>query len=191
MYPLLTLKHSALTLSTLCLSFDFIGTNPEESGEDISTVQVPTAWRPAIQDVSTMQLFFDFYQNTRPPQSDLALKSLVQVSISIRFKGLYLYIVVISVSFEWCIGNPLSSSITPYSNTSIAHNHNTNLTFTLQSPLHIHLNSCVQLSSVRRSLFSSDTERTAFLHALMAGTFQIMDTQAGLDEDENYHEYCR
>lgn len=30
----------ALTLCTACLSFDFIGTNPEESAEDVGTVQV-------------------------------------------------------------------------------------------------------------------------------------------------------
>jgi sorbitol-specific phosphotransferase system component IIA len=30
----------SLTLATACLSFDFIGTNAEESAEDVGTVQV-------------------------------------------------------------------------------------------------------------------------------------------------------
>ena len=49
-----------------------------------------------------------------------------------HFRGLYLYIAVISVSVEWCIIKPLSSSIKSYSRTSISHNHK--LTFTLQPP---------------------------------------------------------
>ena len=40
---------------------------------------------------------------------------------------LYLYIVVISVSVESCIGKPLSSSIISYNITSIAYNHHTNI----------------------------------------------------------------
>ena len=49
------------------------------------------------------------------------LHSLLQV------RGLYLCTVVISVSVEWCIGNPLSFSITSYSSTVIAHYHNAHI----------------------------------------------------------------
>eukprot|EP01035_Chromulina_nebulosa_P017439 gene17439-22991_t len=72
--------HAALYLANLCLSFDFIGTNPEESSEDVGTVQVPSSWRPLIQDISTMQLFFDYYARTNPPRSSIALQALVQLS---------------------------------------------------------------------------------------------------------------
>jgi exportin-7 len=116
---------SALTLATACLSFDFIGTNPEESTEDVGTVQVPSSWRPIVQDTSTIQLFFDFYLTSDPPRSSLALQSLVQ------------------------------------------------------------------LSSVRRSLFPSEKERTIFLQALMTGIHSIMQSKKGLDHVENYHEFCR
>ena len=58
--------------------------------------------------------------------------------------SLYRYIVVISVSVEWCIGKPvlifLSSSITSYSSTSIAHSHSiilSLLTFIHPNPLSI------------------------------------------------------
>ena len=81
------------------------------------------------------------------------------------------------------------------------------------------LQSIVQLSSVRRSLFSSEKERTEFLQVLMDGIRGIMSTQVrkhfysntfsisvfgiinlpdiplvkqmGLAHDENYHEFCR
>lgn len=118
-------SHAALTLAMSCLSFDFIGTNPEESAEDVGTVQVPSSWRPIVQDTATMQLFFDRYLNSSPPQSSMALQALVQ----------------------W--------------------------------------------SSVRRSIFSSERERTVFLQALMTNIHNIMLTKKGLDDEDNYHEFCR
>jgi exportin-7 len=115
----------ALTLVTACISFDFIGTNPEESAEDVGTVQVPSSWRPAIQDTATMRLLFDFYAITEPPRSNMALQALVQ------------------------------------------------------------------LSSVRRSVFSSEKERTVFLQSLMSGIESIMQSKKGLEHVDNYHEFCR
>ena len=49
----------------------------------------------------------------------------------------------------------------------------------------------VRLASVRRSLFSSEAERCKFLAQLMDGTREILCTQAGLEQHDNYHEYCR
>ena len=115
----------ALILATACVSFDFIGTNPEESAEDVGTVQVPSSWRPLIQDTSTMRLLFDFYASTEPPRSNMALQALVQ------------------------------------------------------------------LSSVRRSLFSSEKERTVFLQSLMTGIQTVMQSKKGLEHVDNYHEFCR
>ncbi len=44
---------------------------------------------------------------------------------------------------------------------------------------------------MRRSLFSSDAERAAFLNRLVTGTREIMRTKRGLNEHDNYHELCR
>jgi exportin-7 len=49
----------------------------------------------------------------------------------------------------------------------------------------------VRLASVRRSLFTNETERSKFLNALVNGTRDILRTQMGLDSHANYHEYCR
>ncbi|CAK9199269.1 unnamed protein product [Sphagnum troendelagicum] len=49
----------------------------------------------------------------------------------------------------------------------------------------------VRLASVRRSLFSTEVERSKFLSHLMSGTREILRTQHGLSKHENYHEYCR
>lgn len=119
------LCYTALTLANTSLSFDFIGTNPEESAEDVGTVQVPSSWRPYVQDPAVMQLFFDRYEKTDPPHSHIALQALVQ------------------------------------------------------------------LSSVRRSLFASEKERSIFLEALMQNIRKIMSNSTGLYDSDNYHEFCR
>jgi exportin-7 len=49
----------------------------------------------------------------------------------------------------------------------------------------------VALGSLRRSLFSSDDERQAFLLRMMGGTLTILQTQRGLSDHDNYHELCR
>jgi len=71
------LGDQALSLTVRCLSFDFIGTNPDESVEDVGTIQAPTAWRTVLQDPSTLQLLFDFYANTTPPQSSRAMEAVI------------------------------------------------------------------------------------------------------------------
>jgi exportin-7 len=119
------LCNLSLSLTIACLSFDFIGTNPEESPEDVGTVQVPSSWRPIVQDTSTIELFFALYYTHSPPRSSQAMEAIVQ------------------------------------------------------------------LSSVRRSLFTTEKERQLFLDYLMSQVQQIMSTKQGLDEEENYHEFCR
>lgn len=53
------------------------------------------------------------------------------------------------------------------------------------------LQALVQLSSVRRSLFSSEKERTGFLQSLMTGIQSVMQSKKGLEHVDNYHEFCR
>lgn len=118
-------RDQALALALKCLSYDFVGTSLDESSEDLGTIQVPSSWRPLLEESSTMKLFFDYYAATRPRLSTQALECLVR------------------------------------------------------------------LASVRRSLFSSEAERCKFLAQLMNGTREILRTQSGLEDHDNYHEYCR
>ena len=47
--------ENVLQLLLACLTFDFIGTAPEESTDDTGTLQIPTAWRPGIlRDLSSI-----------------------------------------------------------------------------------------------------------------------------------------
>jgi exportin-7 len=69
-------EHS-LALAVRCLSFDFIGTNPDESTEDVGTIQAPTSWRTLLQDPATTELFFEFYATTTPPRSSKAMEAII------------------------------------------------------------------------------------------------------------------
>ena len=71
------LGEQSLALTVRCLSFDFIGTNPDESTEDVGTIQAPTSWRALLQDSATTELFFDFYANTTPPRSSKAMEAVI------------------------------------------------------------------------------------------------------------------
>lgn len=77
-------QHGLLTqllrLAHNCLTFDFIGTSTDESSDDLCTVQIPTAWRPAFLEYSTLQLFFDLYFALPASLSPLALSCLVQIA---------------------------------------------------------------------------------------------------------------
>jgi len=119
------IMEQVLSLALKCLSFDFVGTSLDESTEDLGTIQIPSSWRPLLEDPSTIQLFFDFYGKTRPSLSSTALECLTR------------------------------------------------------------------LASVRRSLFSGEPQRGAFLAQLINGTREVLRTQKGLNEHANYHEYCR
>ncbi|KFM22754.1 Exportin-7 [Auxenochlorella protothecoides] len=119
------LLEQALRLLVATLSFDFVGTCLDESAEDLGTIQIPTAWRPAVEDAGTLQLLWGYYAGNEPPLSSLALESLVR------------------------------------------------------------------LASVRRSLFSSDAVRSAFLARLVEGSRDVLRDRRGLHHHANYHEFCR
>jgi len=120
-----SLNMHTLQLVKLCLTFDFIGTCPEESTEDTTSVQVPASWRDLIQDPATMQLLFDVHKAGEPGHQKVALECLVQ------------------------------------------------------------------MASIRRSLFADDNQRALYLTHLMNGTMEIMQNQRGLQDQDNFHVFCR
>lgn len=69
-----------LKLAQNCLAFDFIGTSTDESSDDLSTVQIPTSWRPAFLNFTSLKLFFDLYHSLPNSLSSLALSCLVQIA---------------------------------------------------------------------------------------------------------------
>ncbi|XP_022131545.1 exportin-7 isoform X3 [Momordica charantia] len=74
------LQELALSLSLKCLCFDFVGTSIDESSEEFGTVQIPSSWKPVLEDPSTLQIFFDYYTITKSPLSKEALECLVRLA---------------------------------------------------------------------------------------------------------------
>ncbi|XP_055712628.1 ran-binding protein 16 isoform X1 [Phlebotomus papatasi] len=74
------LMTQVLRLARNCLSFDFIGTSTDESTDELSTIQIPTSWRPVFLDLNTLNLFFDLYDILPNTLSSLALSCLVQIT---------------------------------------------------------------------------------------------------------------
>ncbi|CAG8480838.1 7675_t:CDS:10 [Diversispora eburnea] len=74
-YCLISLKN--------CLAFDFIGTTPDESSEDVGSIQVTSSWRSTVEDQSFLRTFFEAYKRFQPPHSSQVMEVLVQVA-SIR-----------------------------------------------------------------------------------------------------------
>ncbi|CAH1784527.1 unnamed protein product, partial [Owenia fusiformis] len=74
------LLNHTLQMAQNCLTFDFIGTSTDESSDDLCTVQIPTNWRGAFLDGSTVELFFDLYSHLPPSLSSMALACLVQIA---------------------------------------------------------------------------------------------------------------
>uniref|UniRef100_F1KSW2 Exportin-7 n=1 Tax=Ascaris suum TaxID=6253 RepID=F1KSW2_ASCSU len=123
----LQLVNGLLQLSLNCLTFDFIGSLSDESGDDNVTVQVPTIWRiefSAFTDGGVISMFFRLY-NVLPME--------------------------------------LSGKV---------------------------LQNIVQLSSLRRTLFSSN-ERQAYLAEIVKGVKAVMERPDKLRQQESFHEFCR
>ena len=74
------LTDAAVGLVLKCLSFDFVGTSMDDSAEDVGTIQVPSSWRPALEEPGTMQLFLATYAASSPPLSCGCLECLVRLA---------------------------------------------------------------------------------------------------------------
>ncbi|EGD78507.1 hypothetical protein PTSG_09205 [Salpingoeca rosetta] len=62
----------------------------------------------------------------------------------------------------------------------------------LEPPLSSHaLNCLVQLASIRRTIFATADDRMKYLGQLVDGLCRILQTEHGLKDGANYHEFCR
>lgn len=77
----LKLIECLLKLTISCLSFDFIGTSPDESNsDDLPTVQIPSSWRRLFVEDDTIELFFRLYHRLPPNIACHAVSCLVQLT---------------------------------------------------------------------------------------------------------------
>lgn len=77
----LKLIECLLKLTISCLSFDFIGTSPDESNsDDLPTVQIPSSWRRLFVEDDTVELFFRLYHRLPPDIACHSVSCLVQLT---------------------------------------------------------------------------------------------------------------
>lgn len=56
------ITEESLSLLIACMSFDFLGSNPDEDAADTTSVQVPASWRERLQSGSTLRVLFNLYK---------------------------------------------------------------------------------------------------------------------------------
>ncbi|OZJ04255.1 hypothetical protein BZG36_02466 [Bifiguratus adelaidae] len=74
------LREATLLLLRNCLTFDFNGTTPDESGDDVGSIQVPGAWKRVFEDGVLTKALFSAYAQFPSPHSARAMECLVQVA---------------------------------------------------------------------------------------------------------------
>lgn len=121
------LLNDSLNVILNSLKFDFVGIFPDESTDDVGTVQVPATWRTMFEEGDVIGLFWNWY-------ATLAYSEQLQCKV---------------------------------------------------------LQILVNMASVRRSLFTGDDERKAYLQKFLLGMEKLMQSSLGLGNHDTYHEYCR
>ncbi|KAH8739237.1 nuclear pore protein RBP16/17, partial [Cryptosporidium ryanae] len=124
------LLKQVLQLIHCCLSYDFMGTVPDETSDEQNTVMIPHSWTVLREEYIPI-IFFDMYAK--------------------------------------CCGAGSS----------------------MLDCAAMCLQCLILYSSIRRSFFPTQTDRTRSLASLMSGTAGIIQTKMGLANEGCYHELCR
>ncbi|KAG0375493.1 Ran-binding protein 17 [Mortierella sp. AD032] len=77
------LRDSVLQLMKACLGFDFIGTLPDESSDDVGSIQAMTTWRIVFEEPEYLEVLWECWKKFSGATSILAMESLSQAA-SIR-----------------------------------------------------------------------------------------------------------
>jgi len=78
------LCQEALELALSCLRFDFVGIFPDESSEDVGTIQIPAAWRPLFEESDTLELFWNLYSSLGNPKLRKDVLQILVLLCSVR-----------------------------------------------------------------------------------------------------------
>lgn len=76
--------EALLSLLKNIVSFDFIGTNSDESEDDKGSSQFPASWKPILSHPDFIQHFFRCYRELSAPLSTKALSCLVHIAATRR-----------------------------------------------------------------------------------------------------------
>lgn len=67
-------RIAAAGLCLRCLSYDFLGTNPDDAEETIGATQIPTAWRGDISE--SLGTLFNLYMKWAPPETQPLMEAI-------------------------------------------------------------------------------------------------------------------
>lgn len=156
--------EQALSCCVKCLSFDFLGTTPDESSDEVSAIQLPVVWQKFVQNSETIRIFFVIYGGfANATDGDAAGGAGLPGG---------------PPPLEGVLAPPVRPPGVPPLSVSPERASEALEVLTL-------------LVSIRRSLFSSDVERRRFLVHMMQGITHILETRRGLNDGSVYHGFCR
>ena len=186
---------NSLKLVINCLNFDFIGTNPDESSEEVGTIQLPMRWRPLVEQPATLQVFFDLYRGcTRgtfqpSPRAAAAAAEAGVAPVGIRGSGASGDVGMSGVGAGAGAGSSTSAG---GPGTAAVPTAPARQSITVRPARAAQALQCLTLFiSVRRSIFSKESARTAFLLRTVTGICEIMADDLGFSDQDCYHEFCR
>ena len=161
-----SLLMDSLKLLSATLNYDFIGTNPDDSTEDVCTLHVPATWAKNIQSGSLLRLLFNIYKGCTTGRihviPDAAPPSIL-------------------------------ATVSPEAKAAMAaqpmHDFPMNAERGAQT-----LEVISSLISVRRSIFASETDRKRFLGHILRGVVEIERDASTLPrgwDSACFHEFCK
>lgn len=181
----LELLEQTLRLLRRCLEFDFVGSQPDETVGDQGTIQVPSSWRELVQSQATMRLLFSLYRGLTTGVMPDAAAITSAAGTGAASSG--------AAPPPTPTSGPTASGFAASgAAASVAAAAGSGQSMAV-SPAHAArtLELLTLWASVRRTLFSADSERRIFLGELVAGCRDIMRDELGLGHQQCFHRFCR
>ena len=173
----------SLKLVINCLSYDFIGTNPDEATDDVGTIQLPLRWRSIVVNPETLKVFFGMYRGCCTGSFQMSAGSAAAAAT---------------------VGMGAGASTTGTERASI--------TVRPKRAAQV-MECLTLLISVRRSIFAKDEQRLTFLLRVVTGLCEVMRDELvrtfgwvcpivlvltqtwcsvqGMADSDCYHQFCR
>lgn len=188
------LLKQVLQLTHNCLSFDFLGTIPDDTTDEQATVMLPQSWS-MLRDESFPKTLFDLYELCwTSREGGLLVLPAGAGGAAAASSG----VVGDEVGGTTLINSPATTAGCARGGGGGVGDSPASSAFAPSSPhqlrvdcAHLCLSSLVLVAALRRSFFPKDSERAECISQLIMGTARVIDKGLGLHNDMCYHEFCR
>ena len=178
------LQELALSLLTACLNFDFIGTYPDDSAEEVGTIQVPSTWRDRIQNGATLRLLFNVYKGATTGRIPIIPDAPAPPIVPLSSMPNAPTIDTLGLPGRRPLDAAAAAARVAAAGPSRDFPRSTDRATEALEAL------CL-LVSVRRSLFQSDLERKRYLSHILRGLCDILREEQGLEETGCYFAFAK